>query len=105
MPAFSSCRQNTSGFSRSRNSQTCAARARMPLTFQVAIFINWAPASQLFSTLVPLNNCDPGSELRAFDDLQLVVDASHAVHLRGDLRGAAALRVALDGAPQAHLAV
>src|SRR6478672_11440234 len=28
----------TSGRSRSRNSQNCAARARMPLTFQVATF-------------------------------------------------------------------
>ena len=36
--AFSSCRQTTSGRSRSSHSWTCAARARMPLTFHVATF-------------------------------------------------------------------
>src|SRR5262245_51530165 len=37
--AFSSCRQTTSGWSRASHSQSCAARARMPFTFQVAIFM------------------------------------------------------------------
>src|SRR3954469_21699656 len=36
--ALISCRHSTSGCSRSMNSCTCACRARMPFTFQVAIF-------------------------------------------------------------------
>src|ERR1041385_6271935 len=90
MPAFSSCRQSTSGFSRSRNSHTCAARARMPFTFQVAIF---------------MNRDSPYVFLGAFDDFQLVVYAFDAIDLAGDLRRAAALLLAVDGAPQAHFAV
>src|SRR4051812_17374695 len=37
--ALISCRHNTSGCSRSMNSCTCACRARIPFTFQVATFI------------------------------------------------------------------
>ena len=36
--ALISCRQRTSGCSRATHSATCACRARMPFTFQVAIF-------------------------------------------------------------------
>src|SRR5687768_5626049 len=39
--AFSSWRQTTSGWSRASQSQNCAWRARMPFTFQVAIFNLW----------------------------------------------------------------
>src|SRR3954464_1543089 len=97
MFAFSSCRQSTSGFSRSRNSHTCAARARMPFTFQVAIFIGFGDGARINSGSVP--------DLRAFDDLELVVDAADAVDFAGELRGAAALGVARDGAPQGDLAI
>src|SRR6185295_3743761 len=97
--AFSSCRHRTSGCSFSMNSHTCAARARMPFTFQVAIFMKiirgpWAP-----------NNYVLGTELRAADDLQLVVDALDAFDLAGDLPGLGFLAVAGDGAPQTHAAV
>src|SRR3954463_14793217 len=81
--AFSSWRQRTSGCSFSRNSHTWPARARIPLTFQVAIF----------------------KALGAFDDLELVVHSAHALDLRGDLRGAAALAVGRHGAEQADAAV
>src|SRR5204863_3516412 len=91
MFAFSSCRQSTSGCSRSRNSHTCAARARMPFTFQVAIFM----------PRIAYEVQNSG----AFDDLQLVVDAPHAVYFLGELRGAAALGVGGHGAPEAHFAV
>jgi hypothetical protein len=37
--ALISWRHNTSGRSRSTHSQSCASRARMPFTFQVAIFM------------------------------------------------------------------
>src|SRR6185436_9916260 len=40
MPALISCRQMTSGVSRSMKSCSSACRARMPFTFQVAIFIS-----------------------------------------------------------------
>src|SRR6267378_6211968 len=43
--------------------------------------------------------------LGAFDDLELVVDAFHAVDLAGDLRGAATLLIGLDGAPEAYFAI
>src|SRR6202011_2469260 len=37
--AFNSCRQTTSGCSRPTHSRNCASRERIPVTFQVAIFI------------------------------------------------------------------
>src|ERR1051325_2793384 len=45
--AFSSCRHTTSGrSSRESQSQNCACRARMPLTFQVPIFTGYAEATR-----------------------------------------------------------
>src|SRR5207244_2181880 len=100
--AFSSCRQTTSGLSRASQSQSCAARARMPFTFQVAIFIKIIRGP--VPTRAP-NNYGRCPELRAFDHLQLVVDAFHAFDLGGDLRGARALGAGGDRAPQADAAV
>src|SRR3954463_11596961 len=80
--AFSSWRQRTSGCSFSRNSHTWPARARIPLTFQVAIF----------------------KALGALDDLELVVDAGHAVDLRSELRRLAPLGFGGDRAEEADAA-
>src|SRR5437870_40918 len=78
----------------------------MPFTFQVAIFIpynvrNYSPLSEVRIITDVVRN----SGLRAFDHLQLVVDALHAVDLGGELRGARALAGGGDCAPQADLAL
>src|SRR3954469_16915708 len=78
------------------NSHTCAARARMPFTFQVAIFIR-----NESGPLRAPNNYVLGTELRPADDLELVVHAFDALDLAGDLAGLGFLAVARDGAPQA----
>src|SRR5512134_167185 len=41
--ALISCRQRTSGRSRATSSSTCASRARIPFTFQLATFIRRSP--------------------------------------------------------------
>src|SRR6185369_14533707 len=50
--ALISWRQTTSGRSRSIQSRTWASRARMPLTFQVPIFIAFEGTSELLQTLL-----------------------------------------------------
>ena len=45
------------------------------------------------------NRVRPQLESGAFDHLELVIDVAYAVDLTGELRGAAALGIARDGAP------
>src|SRR5206468_9742237 len=82
--ALISWRQTTSGRSRSIQSRTWASRARIPLTFQVAIFIGGEgacrerPASELLQTLFEVG-------LRRFESLAALV-APHFRELLADTR-------------------
>src|SRR5687767_13421936 len=93
--ALSSCRQTTSGLSRPSHSQNCAWRARMPLTFQVAIFTASVrgnlrvPLQRARAVLLRLAPAQPDARI---DDLvhpfsELAVDrrADHAVEAEGHL--------------------
>src|SRR5437667_4185981 len=76
--ALISWRQTTSGRSRSIQSRTWASRARMPLTFQVPIFIGVEGASELLQALFEVG-------LRCFERLAALV-APHFRKLLADAR-------------------
>src|SRR5678815_422596 len=80
--ALISCRQMTSGCSRSMNSCTCAWRARIPFTFQVATLMRIrrlyvAPGTQLASAYVdgqpPRASSAVGGEGRGGQDVRALV--------------------------------